>query len=75
MALTVKDEFLYYACSGIIDMFSYIFQITVQDTAQMIECVRADAFVFSKAVQLAGADIILVDELILGYSPLLHRIP
>lgn len=44
---------------------SHIFQLTVQNAAELVEGVSADIPVFARSVQLAGADFVFFDKFIL----------
>ena len=57
------------------NIFHDITQIAIQNIAQLVKGVGIDIFIFAKSIQLPGAESMIMNKLILGYSFPLHGLP
>ena len=57
------------------DVVGNIADVAAQDPAKCLQCVGADAFVSFEAGDLRGANMVMLDESILGNSTLFHKRP
>ena len=59
----------------IVKVFHNIFYAAIKNFAEHVDGMGADTFVPLKARKLSGADFILLDQCVLGYSSLFHHFP
>jgi len=57
------------------NVFHHVFDLAIQDFAEHIDGVRADAFVALQAGDLAGADAISVNQGVLRHALFTHGFP
>jgi hypothetical protein len=57
------------------EIYCDFFKIAIQDLAQHIQSVGAHAVVFAQTIKLTGAEMVVLDELILRDTTIFHRSP
>ena len=56
-------------------VFRNVRKLTPQNLAELVERIGVDVSIFAQSVKLTGADVVLVDQLILRNIPFFHCIP